>query len=184
MRLVILDRDGVINVDSDEHIRSHEQLHPIPGSIEAIARLSQAGFRVVVATNQSGLARGYFDMDDLEEMNHKLARLVSDAGGSLDGVYFCPHGPGDDCACRKPEPGLLDAISADFGDIDLSGVPLVGDSLRDLEAGVARGCQPILVRTGKGRNTERELAASRSRALREARIFDDLAEAVDYILST
>lgn len=183
MKLVILDRDGVINEDSDDFIRSVDEWVPLPGSIDAIARLSRAGFHVVIATNQSGLGRGYFSLDDLEAMHGKLRALVEDAGGVIDGIYFCPHRPDDNCNCRKPAPGLLDAIRADMGNISLDGVPVVGDSLRDLEAGVARGCVPILVRTGKGRETEEKLRPL-SPPLGNARVFDDLSTAADYLIGS
>lgn len=125
--LVILDRDGVINEDSDEYVKSLAEWIPIPGSIEAIARLSKAGVTVVVATNQSGIGRGLFDLDDLEAMHARLNELVLEQGGELSGIFYCPHAPEDDCHCRKPAPGLLDAISTEFNR-DLTGVPLIGDS--------------------------------------------------------
>lgn len=181
MKLVILDRDGVINEDSDEYIKSVDEWIPLPGSIEAIARLSRAGFLVVVATNQSGLGRGYFRTEDLEAMHEKLVSMVEQAGGSIAAIHFCPHTPEDNCNCRKPAPGLLDAISADFGNISLKGMPVIGDSLRDLEAGVARGCEPILVRTGKGRKSEEKLRHILP-PLGGARVFDDLTAAADYII--
>lgn len=182
MKLVILDRDGVINEDSAAYVKSADEWIPLPGSIAAIARLSRAGYTVVVATNQSGLARGLFGLDDLEAMHAKLQTLVMDAGGTLDGIFYCPHLPEDGCGCRKPAPGLLDAIAAELG-ISVVGAPLIGDSLRDLEAGVARGCLPLLVRTGKGRDAERQLAAQADAALRHAAVFDDLAAAADFILT-
>lgn len=178
MRLVILDRDGVINEDSDAFIKSLEEWVPLPGSIEAISRLSQAGYTVVVATNQSGLGRGLFTPAALEAMHNRLRQLVRAAGGQLGGIYHCPHKPDDGCHCRKPAPGLLDAIARDYG-MNLRGTPIVGDSLRDLEAGMAHQCLPILVRTGKGRATEARLAAT---PLRNALVVDNLAAAADFIL--
>ncbi|WP_257265682.1 D-glycero-beta-D-manno-heptose 1,7-bisphosphate 7-phosphatase [Endozoicomonas sp. ONNA2] len=155
-KLVILDRDGVINEDSDQYIRSEQQWIPIPGSIEAIARLSCAGYRVVVATNQSGLARGYFTHQALDAMHDKLTRLVNEQGGQIDGIYYCPHGPDDHCQCRKPATGLIDQI---FADLDASPKEtwVVGDSLRDLQAGVTSGCNVALVLTGKGLETQAKL---------------------------
>jgi len=181
MRLVILDRDGVINEDSDNYIKSVDEWIPLPGSIEAIARLSKAGFQVAVATNQSGLGRGYFRMEDLDAMHNKLRRLVTEAGGAIAAIHFCPHAPEDNCNCRKPQPGLLDAISTELGNINLEGVPVVGDSLRDLQAGIARGCEPLLVRTGKGRKSEEKLAGS-TPPLQDAKIFDDLSAVADFLI--
>jgi D-glycero-D-manno-heptose 1,7-bisphosphate phosphatase len=151
-KLVILDRDGVINYDSDEFIKSPDEWIPIPGSLEAIARLNQAGYRVVVATNQSGIARGYFDMMTLNAIHQKLHRLAQAAGAEVDAVFFCPHASADNCDCRKPKAGLLHAIARRFN-ISLRGVPTVGDSLRDLQAGFLVGCEPYLVLTGKGEKT-------------------------------
>lgn len=156
MKLAILDRDGVINHDSDDYVRSAEQWRPIDGSIEAIARLHRAGYTVVVATNQSGLARGYFDLDDLEAMHAKLTELVEAQGAQLAAIFYCPHGPEDHCKCRKPLPGLIDAIEAEFNTSAQSAV-LVGDSLRDLQAGLAKDCRLILVQTGKGQQTLAQL---------------------------
>jgi D-glycero-D-manno-heptose 1,7-bisphosphate phosphatase len=152
MKLVILDRDGVINADSDDYIKSPEEWTPIPGSLEAIARLTQAGFRVVVATNQSGLGRGLFDMATLNAMHNKMHKAVNQLGGRIDAVFFCPHAQGAGCACRKPQPGMLLEIAERFS-MDLAGVPAIGDSLRDLQAASAAGARPILVLTGKGKKT-------------------------------
>jgi D-glycero-D-manno-heptose 1,7-bisphosphate phosphatase len=178
--LIILDRDGVINQDSDAFIKSAEEWLPIPGSIEAIARFCHAGYTVAVATNQSGLGRGYFSQADLDAMHHKLSHLVGDAGGQIAGIYFCPHKPEDGCSCRKPLPGLLDQIRQDLGLADLQGVANVGDSIRDLQAAVARGCVPILVRTGKGRGSEATL--QRYPELANAKVFDDLSAVADFLL--
>ena len=171
MPLVILDRDGVINEDSDAYIKSPAEWVPIPGSLEAIARLNHAGFRVVVATNQSGVARGLFGMAELNAIHQKLHGMLARLGGQLDGIYFCPHGPDDGCACRKPRPGLLREIAVRQG-IDLAAVPAIGDNLRDLEAAMAVGAMPILVRTGKGRAAEHALPRHWG-----VPVFDDLAEA-------
>ena len=182
-KLVILDRDGVINEDSDAYVKTAEEWIPLPGSIEAISRLYQAGYTVVVATNQSGLGRGLFDLDDLEAMHSKLSDLLLDTGALLSGIYYCPHKPDDHCNCRKPAPGLLDAIAKELG-ISLAGIPIVGDSLRDLQAGLAHHCTPILVRTGKGCQTEAKLAQQHELALQQAKVFDDLSQVVDYLLAT
>lgn len=177
MKLIILDRDGVINEDSDAFVKSVAEWHPLPGSIEAIARLSKAGWTVAVATNQSGLARGYFSAQTLEAMHQRLRELVAAQGGQVDLIRHCPHGPDDGCDCRKPLAGLFQQIAEHYA-ITLNGVPTVGDSLRDLQAGAAVGCQPYLVRTGKGRTTEgKSLPAG-------TRVFDDLAAVASYLLET
>ncbi|MEJ2360104.1 MAG: D-glycero-beta-D-manno-heptose 1,7-bisphosphate 7-phosphatase [Gammaproteobacteria bacterium] len=176
MELIILDRDGVINQDSDDYIKSADEFIPIPGSLEAISRLNHAGYLVVIATNQSGISRGYFSMDTLNQIHDKLKRLLNGLGGRVDGIFFCPHGPDDQCHCRKPQPGLFEEIAQRL-DIDLEGVPVVGDSLRDLQAAQQVGAAPILVRTGKG---ERTLA--KGVGLDNVPVFDDLASYVDYLL--
>lgn len=181
-KLVILDRDGVINEDSDAYVKTAKEWVPLPGSIEAISRLYQAGYTIVVATNQSGIGRGLFDLDDLEAMHSKLSDLVLDAGAQLSGIFYCPHKPDDGCNCRKPAPGLLDAIAQEW-DMPLTGVPIVGDSLRDLQAGLAHQCTPILVRTGKGAITEAKLPEQQDLALQQAKVFDDLSQAADYLLA-
>ena len=152
MKLIILDRDGVINHDSDQYIKSPEEWKPIAGSLEAIAKLNQWGYRVVVATNQSGVGRGLFDMDTLNAIHDKMQKALAQAGGRIDAVFFCTHTNADQCDCRKPKPGMLAEISARYN-TPLSGVPAVGDSLRDLVAAAAAGAQPVLVMTGKGRET-------------------------------
>ena len=177
MQLVILDRDGVINEDSDEYIKSPGEWHPIPGSLAAIARLHRAGWRVVVATNQSGVARGLFDLDTLMRIHEKMYRSVRDAGGQIDAVFFCPHAPADNCRCRKPRPGLLLDIASRLR-IDLTGVPLIGDSIRDLQAARAAGARPLLVRTGKGAATLEHPGLDP-----DIPVFRDLAGAVDVLLT-
>jgi D-glycero-D-manno-heptose 1,7-bisphosphate phosphatase len=152
MKLVILDRDGTINHDSDQYIKSPAEWKPIPGSLEAIARLTQGGWRCVVATNQSGLSRGLFDMATLNAIHAEMHRAVNQVGGRIDAIFFCPHAADANCGCRKPKPGLLREIGARF-DVDLDGVPMVGDALRDLEAAAAVRCKPYLVLTGKGSKT-------------------------------
>ena len=171
-KLVILDRDGVINRDSAEFVKNTGEFEPLPGSIEAIAELGRAGYTVAIASNQSGLARGLFDRRALRAMHRKLRRLVAAAGGRVDRIVVCPHGPDDGCRCRKPRPGLLLRLARHY-DMTLDGVPVIGDSLRDLEAAVAAGAQPILVRTGNGHKTARSLPA----AQRQVPVFDDLAAA-------
>jgi len=152
MKLVILDRDGTINRDSDHFIKSPAEWKPLKGSLEAIARLTQAGYRVVIATNQSGLARGLFDMTTLNAIHDSLQRAAQQAGGRIDAIFFCPHAGDADCACRKPRPGMLLEIGKRMN-VPLDGVPMVGDSLRDLQAAAAAGARPVLVLTGKGRQT-------------------------------
>jgi len=151
-RYILLDRDGVINRDSDEFIKYPEQWLPIDGSLEAIALLNAHGYQVVVVTNQSGIARGLFDEAMLEKIHAKMRRLVQEKGGAIAAIYYCPHGPDSDCDCRKPKAGLLKDFAADFN-ADLTTIAVVGDSLRDLQAAEAVGAQPILVKTGKGRQT-------------------------------
>lgn len=152
MKIVILDRDGVINYDSVEYIKSPVEWKPIPGSLEAIARLTQDGYRVVVATNQSGIGRGLFEVAALNAIHDKMHKALSHVGGRIDAVFFCPHAQDAGCACRKPRPGLLEDIAHRFN-VELAGVPTIGDSLRDLQAAAAVGAQPILVLTGKGNQT-------------------------------
>ncbi len=170
--LVILDRDGVINQDSPEFVKSPAEWLPLPGSIDAIAALANAGFTVAVASNQSGLARGLFDRRALDAMHRKLRRLVAAAGGRVDRIVVCPHGPDDGCNCRKPAPGLYRRLARHY-DASLDGVPAIGDSLRDLQAAAAAGATPILVRTGNGVRTEASLPDD----LRDVAVYDDLAAA-------
>ncbi len=177
MKLVILDRDGVINYDSAQFIKSPDEWKPIPGSLEAIAALNQAGFRVALATNQSGIGRGLFDMTTLNAIHDKMQRALAQVGGRIDALFYCPHAAESNCSCRKPKPGMLEDISRRFG-IDLAGVPSVGDSLRDLQAGVALGAQPILVRTGKGETT-----LAKGDLPEGTLVFADLAEAARFIIN-
>jgi D-glycero-D-manno-heptose 1,7-bisphosphate phosphatase len=154
-KLVILDRDGVINQDSDHYIKSPDEWQAIPGSLEAIAKLNQAGYHIVVATNQSGISRGLYDMETLNSIHEKMFRQVAKVGGQIDAVFYCPHTDADNCSCRKPKFGLFEEISERYG-ISLKGVPVVGDTVRDLQAGVAMGAEPHLVLTGKGELTRSE----------------------------
>ncbi len=152
MKLVILDRDGVINFDSDQYIKHPDEWRPIPGSLDAIARLTQESWRVVVATNQSGIGRGFFDMAALNAIHAKMHKAVNQAGGRIEAVFYCPDTAESQSPCRKPSPGMFFAI-AERLNVTLERVPAVGDSLRDLQAAAAVGAQPILVLTGKGRET-------------------------------
>lgn len=178
MSLIILDRDGVINEDSDAFIKSPEEWEPIAGSLEAIARLNQAGYQVAIATNQSGLARGLFDEKTLERIHQKLMRLLANKGGEIALIRYCPHGPDENCDCRKPRPGLLNDIANIMG-VSLTDVPVVGDSLRDLQAAEAAGCKPILVKTGKGKKT---LAEGRLPPATD--IYTDLSAVADNLCGT
>ena len=153
MKIIVLDRDGVINFDSDQFIKKPEEWKPIPGSLEAIARLNESGWRVIVASNQSGVGRGLFDMDTLNAINEKMTKALGQVGGRLDAIFFCPHTADSTCDCRKPKPGMFLQIAERFN-AEMKGVPVVGDSLRDLQAGVAVGCKPYLVLTGKGSKTQ------------------------------
>ncbi|TDO97412.1 D-glycero-beta-D-manno-heptose 1,7-bisphosphate 7-phosphatase [Marinomonas balearica] len=153
--IILLDRDGVINYDSDAYIKSVDEWQPLPGSIKAIAALSKAGFRVFVVTNQSGIARGYYDEAELLAMHQKMMALVEAEGGTIEGIEYCPHGPDDGCSCRKPLPGMIESIESKINaDFTQTQAIMVGDSKRDLEAGHARGCHPALVLTGKGRDSQ------------------------------
>jgi D-glycero-D-manno-heptose 1,7-bisphosphate phosphatase len=153
VNVIVLDRDGTINHDSDQYIKSPAEWKPIAGSLEAIARLTQADWHVVVATNQSGIERGLFDMATLNAIHAELHRAVGQAGGRIDAIFFCPHAADSNCECRKPRPGLLLEIAARLN-VEMGGVPMVGDSLRDLQAAAAVGARPVLVLTGKGRKTQ------------------------------
>lgn len=175
MKLVILDRDGVINHDSDQYIKSPEEWEPIPGSLAAIARLNQAGFRVVVATNQSGIGRGLFETDTLIAIHDKMIKALAQVGGRIDAIFFCPHTNVDACDCRKPKSGMLKEIGARYN-VDLTGAPAIGDSLRDLQAAVDVGAQPMLVLTGKGVLTAKDPGLPANTL-----VFADLAEAAAHI---
>ena len=177
-RLVILDRDGVINHDSDEFIKSPDEWRPIEGSIDAIARLSAAGFTVAVATNQSGIARKLIDLPTLESIHRHLRNSVREAGGDLGKIVFCPHHPDDHCQCRKPAPGMLLKLSHQYG-VPLDRVPAVGDSLRDIEAARAAGARPMLVLTGNGEKT----AAALSSQGDHVETYANLAEAAAAIVA-
>jgi D-glycero-D-manno-heptose 1,7-bisphosphate phosphatase len=188
MKLIILDRDGVINHDSADYIKSADEWIAIDGSIDAIARLHKAGFTVVVATNQAGLAKGKFDLDDLEAMHEKLTRLVEEQGAELSGIFYCPHHPDDKCKCRKPMPGMVDAIEAEFN-ISAEGFYFVGDSLRDLQAAVTKGCKPLLVKTGNGEKTLAQLADvslqtdTPTLTPEQVQVCHNLAAAADFIIA-
>ncbi len=177
MKLIILDRDGVINEDSPDYVKSPDEWQAIPGSLQAIARLHQAGWRVAIASNQSGLARGLFDISALTAIHLKLRKELALLSGAVDSIFVCPHGPDDGCVCRKPLPGLFQDIARRY-DVDLNNVPAVGDSLRDLQAGASAGCRPWLVQTGNGPKTLKQ-----GNLPSGTQVVQNLAQAVDKILS-
>lgn len=176
MRLVILDRDGVINRESDAFIKSPAEWIPLPGSLEAIARLTKAGYTVVVASNQSGVGRGLFSLEMLGKINAQMSAAVATAGGTIDAVFVCPHAPEDGCDCRKPKPGLFKQIAEHYG-MSLKGVPAIGDAARDIEAARAAGARPILVKTGRGAGAFETL-----RGTEPLEVYPDLAAAADVLV--
>jgi D-glycero-D-manno-heptose 1,7-bisphosphate phosphatase len=175
MKFVILDRDGTINHDSDQYIKSPEEWKPIKGSMEAIARLTQAGYRIVVATNQSGIARGLFDMTTLNAIHNTMHRAAAQAGGRIDAIFFCPHAADSDCECRKPRPGMLLEIGRRFN-VPLAEAYMVGDAVRDVQAAAAAGTRPVLVLTGKGKKTQ-----AAGDLPRGTLVFDDLAAFAEHV---
>lgn len=177
---IILDRDGVINYDSDEYIKSPDEWTPIPGSLEAIAALNWAGYYVVVATNQSGVNRGLYDRDTLMLIHKKMQSALIEAGGHFEGIFYCPHTPDEKCSCRKPNVGLFNSIIEEYK-INLTGVLAIGDKLSDIQAARAVGCKPILVRTGRGAETLNNHKGSAD--LIDVPVYDDLAAAVTAILA-
>jgi D-glycero-D-manno-heptose 1,7-bisphosphate phosphatase len=177
MSYIILDRDGVINYDSDQYIKSPEEWRPIPGSLEAIARLNRHGFRVLVATNQSGVARGLYDIAVLDQIHEKLMYELAAVGGYVEEIFFCPHHPEDHCPCRKPKPGLIHQIQAKYP-VNVVGTFFIGDSYADMEAARSAGCTPLLVLTGNGR-----LTLEKHPTFSDIPNFADLAEAVNYVIS-
>lgn len=180
MKLIILDRDGVLNQDSDDYVKSIDEWLPLPGSMEAVGRLCQAGYTLAVATNQSGLARGYFGLPELEAMHAKMEQLAAGYGGFFSYIAYCPHGPNDNCTCRKPLPGLIHEIETILS-VSAQDAWMVGDSIRDLQAGIEAGCKVALVRTGKGHKSERILTDSN---LANTPVFNDLASFADYVLAS
>lgn len=179
MKLAILDRDGVINQDSGDFIRSPEQWLPIPGSLEAIARLCRADYRVVIITNQSGVGRGVYTLDMMNKINMRMFELIRQKGGEIDALLFCPHAPDAGCECRKPKPGMFHELGRRLK-VNLTGMPAVGDSRRDLEAAIAVGAQPVLVRTGNGQETLEAIRQSDDQPLKQVPVYDDLAAFVEH----
>lgn len=181
MSIIILDRDGVINHDSDQYVKSVEEWLPIEGAIDAIAKLTQAGHKIFVATNQSGIGRGYYTVDVLTAMHDKMLSLIHQAGGEIKGIYFCPHHPDENCACRKPLAGMLDQLETEHNlSLSNSDAWFVGDSLRDLQSGLVKKCKPVLVKTGKGTAT---LAKGLPKELSSSLVFDDLLAFANYLTS-
>jgi D-glycero-D-manno-heptose 1,7-bisphosphate phosphatase len=178
MKLIVLDRDGVINHDSDNYIKSKEEWQPIDGSLEAIARLNHGGYTVVVASNQSGIGRGYFDIEALSAMHKKMDDMLTKVGGRVDAIFYCPHKPEDSCDCRKPKPGLLLEIGQRFN-VPLNEVVFIGDSVSDIKAASNANSKAMLVRTGKGVKAEKILLAECKASIP---VYDDLAAAVAVIL--
>jgi len=178
MKLIILDRDGVINEDSDEFIKSPEEWIPIPGSLKAISRLYRNGYRVVVISNQSGIARGLFDVDELNRIHSKMIHEVQEKGGQIDSILFCPHGPNDGCNCRKPRSGMFEEL-AERLQIKLNGVISIGDTERDIVAARGAEARPVLVRSGKG---ERTLASADPANLEGVPVYDNLEAVVHALL--
>ena len=178
MKLIVLDRDGVINQDSDAYIKNPDEWQPIEGSLEAIARLNHGGYVVAIASNQSGLARGYFDIDTLTSIHRKMEDMLAKIGGRIDAIFYCPHGPDDGCSCRKPKPGMLLEIGQRFN-VSLKEVVCIGDSISDIKAASNADAQAILVRTGKGEKAEKIL---QTEADLSVPVYDDLSSAVEAIL--
>ena len=176
MKLIILDNRGVINYSSDTFIKTPDEWQPIPGSLAALARLSQAGYRIVIATNQSGIGRGLMDMETFNAINEKMYKAVNQAGGRIDAIFFCPHAIADKCNCRKPKTGMYNEIIQRYG-IDLKNIPIIGDSLRDLQAAAKAGAIPILVLTGKGERTK-----ARNSLPDGTKIFENLAGVIDSLI--
>ncbi|MDP0587964.1 MAG: D-glycero-beta-D-manno-heptose 1,7-bisphosphate 7-phosphatase [Candidatus Endonucleobacter bathymodioli] len=176
-KLIILDRDGVINKDSDSYIKSPEEWIPIPGSIEAISKLSEAGYLIAIATNQAGIARGYFTKADLNSMHQKMVTLVEECGGKINTIRFCPHHPNDNCLCRKPKPGMPTSILEDFNILPENSW-FVGDALTDIQAGKSAGCRTVLVKTGKGAKSLENL-----KKLTNTLVYDSLLTFCENILT-
>jgi len=182
-KLVILGRDGILNLYRDDHVKSPEEWQPVPGALQAVARLNQAGWHAVVATNQSGIGRGLVDMASLNAVHRRMMQLLSEQGGRIDAVFFCPHPPEEECECRKPLPGLMLQIAERYGlDGLLARVPMVCDTTRDLQAAVAAGCEPHLVRTGRAATLSTDELARWASDVDGVTVHDDLAAFVEFLL--
>lgn len=183
MKAIILDRDGVINQDSSEFIKNPDEWIALKGSLEAIAKLKRAGYAVFIVTNQSGVARKLFTVGALTRIHRKMIEAILHHGGEIDAILYCPHGPDDCCECRKPKPGLFMEL-AERLNLNLSGVPAVGDSIRDLQAAKAAGAKPILVRTGNGQKSAAAISKGQHEDLGEIESYKSLADYVDHLLKT
>ena len=181
VKLVILGRDGILNEFRDDHVKAPEEWYPIPGALEAVSRLNHAGWHAVVATNQSGIGRGMIDMASVNAVHADMLKQLQAVGGRIDAVFFCPHTPEDQCDCRKPLPGLMRDIGKRYG-IDLKHVPLVGDTLRDLQAAQAAGCEPHLIRSGRASVLGPELVELMVDQVPGTRVHDDLAAFAEHLL--
>ena len=182
-QLIILDRDGVINYDSDDYIKSPEEWNPLPGSINAIATLTKAGYTIAIATNQSGLARKYFTPETLTAMHEKMLNLITNAGGKIDHIAYCPHGPTDQCNCRKPKPGLVQQISQTLNITINKKTHFIGDSISDLNAALSSGCTPVLVKTGKGLKSFVKLKQPENSHLKDIAVYNSLSDFVNTLVT-
>lgn len=190
MKLLILDRDGTLNRSRDDYVASADEWEALPGALEAVARLNQGGWRVVIATNQSGIGRGLFDMASLNAIHTKMHRALAAAGGRVEAVFFCPHAPEDGCHCRKPEPGLFEQIGERFG-VPLAEVPVAGNALRHIQAGATAGCPPHLLMTGKsehlrgqtGLSLDADLSTLLPNVPPGTRLHEDLPAFADWLLA-
>ena len=181
VKLVILGRDGVLNGYREDHVKAPEEWTPVPGALEAVARLNHAGWHTVVATNQAGIGRGMIDMASVNAVHAHMNRQLMALGGRIDAVFFCPHTPEEQCDCRKPLPGMMLDIGRRYGS-DLSAVPVVGDTLRDLQAAAAAGCPPHLVLTGRAAALDEAALARFVEQVPAARVHRDLPAFVDWLL--
>lgn len=180
-RLVILGRDGILNVYREDHVKAPDEWEPIPGALEAVARLNHAGWHTVVATNQAGIGRGMIDMASINAVHQRMMQRLHEVGGRLDAVFFCPHTPEDDCECRKPKPGLMRQIAQRYG-IELRTVPMVVDTLRDLQAARAAGCEPHLVRTGRAAALTDRQVVQIVQQVPTTEVHDSLGDFADFLL--
>ena len=180
-KLIILGRDGILNRFREDHVKAAQEWEPLPGALEAVARLNHAGWHVVVATNQAGIGRGVVDMASVNAVHQHMMKLLAARGGRIDAVFFCPHAPEDHCDCRKPLPGMMREIGERYG-VELPAVPMVADTLRDLEAAAAAGCQPHLVRTGRAAMVHEAELLQWQQAVPGTQIHDDLSAFADWLL--
>ena len=182
VKLIILGRDGILNLYRDDHVKSPEEWVPIPGALEAVARLNHAGWHTVVATNQAGIGRGMIDMASINAVHQRMMQRLAEVGGRVDAVFFCPHTPEDNCDCRKPKPGLMNQIAQRYG-IEPRTVPMVVDTLRDLQAARAAGCEPHLVRTGRAVALTDAQVVEIVQQVPATEVHDDLSDFADFLLA-